>query len=886
MQQQTLFGREPELRTLFQLNDRCGEEGARTVFVTGETGIGKTWLVEAFLRRLEAAEKDDDKVLVLRARASEQFGASEPYLPFLELLRQALGRDAELPETSIAGLVQRVAPFWLAAVPVAGSLLSAAYETVKEWGDRRGGTTSLRAPGRDALFFQYTELLRELGRDVRVVAFLDDLHWADASSIGLLFHLARTLEAAPVLFIGTYRPTEVEISDHPIREVKLELERYGLATELALEALDEEAGRKILGREATAAPDATTHLDAMAAGLLRIAGGNPLFLEELARWSVEHRQAGEKQLLEALARAGPDAPRRLLSVLEKRLDALPSGACRVLETASAAGVGFTGAVVADASGVDELELEETLDQIARSHGLIRRIGEAMLPTGDLTTEYQFAHPLAHACLRARLVGRKGGEIHRRMATAIEKCYRGDSSVTGILAQLYRKARDPDRVRDYAARAARRSEEMFAFPEAARFLVMALEAGPRPRERLELLVAKGRVLTPLARYAEAMEALEAAATLARELGQSAPELEARRLLGRCRFASGERSPREIARDMDTLIEEAEQLGDKRELCAILDSAGVAYERAGLARRLREVSRRQLELADELRDDALRAPALFRAARNEVFYGDPERAETLALEAEEAYARLGHLSRRAESMNILAIVANRMGQSDDAVQIWKRAADEFDRLVIPERAVGMRGNIAEALTCLGRFAEASATLEEALDQAADLGRPHIWLFLQTSLVALRVYEGRWNDAVTELDSLRTRVEGHWMYDIQTTAYALLASLALADEQRAHAEGRRLRKLLEGSEQRYFERRAECDLALSRLATLEGRQDEARRILERSLQILSSRDTHPRLLLEFELARHENDERSARQLRRRARDAMRALGIERPPAFVEQT
>ena len=881
MIQARLFGRDEELQTLRDLYRRSGEGGAHSVFVTGEAGIGKTRLVEEFLRCLE--DDHEDAPLVLRSRASEQFGASEPYLPFLELLRQALGRDAELPDTSISGLVQRIAPYWLAAVPVAGSLLSAAYETVKLWGDRRpGGPPDVRAPGRDALFFQYTELLRELARDVRVVASLDDLHWADASSIGLLFHLARTLESAPVLFLGTYRPTEIEMSDHPLREAKLELERYGLATEVPLGALDEEAGRQVLQREAATVPDLAGPSAAAASGLLRIAGGNPLFLEELARWSARHPDVGEQDLLQALVRAGPGAPRRLLSVLEKRLDGLPSEARRLLETASAAGIEFTGAVVAEAAGVDELELEEALEQLARTHGLIRRLGEVTLPEGRITTRYEFIHPLAHASLRGRLTGRKGVEVHQRTAAAIESCYSGDPTVAGVLAQLYRMAREPDKVRDFARRAARRSEDIFAFPETVRFLSMALEAGPTPRERLELLVAKGRVLTPLARYTKAMESLEAAAALADEFATVELELEARRLLARCRFAAGARSPREVAEELDALVDRARRLGHKEELCLLLDSAGMVHERAGFTRRLRETAREQLELAEELGDDGLRAPALYRAARAEIFYGDPERGEALARDAEEAYTRVGHLSRSAESSNLLAIVAHRMARYEEAVRIWEGAADEFDRLVIPERSLGLRGNIAEALTDLGRFGEASARLEEALDGAAELGRPQIWLFLQATLAILRTFEGRWSDALTALESLRRRVEGHWMYDVQTTACGVLASLALGDEERARSEGQRLRGLLEGSERRYYERRAECDVALSRLAALDGQPEEARELLERGLEILSPRDLRARALLELELTRYQG-EGSAETLRTRALETVRSLGIERLPAFA---
>ncbi|HUG41343.1 MAG TPA: AAA family ATPase, partial [Longimicrobiales bacterium] len=218
-------GRERELA---QLRRRLGEADAgrgRAIFITGEPGAGKSSLVA---RVLEEASALTPTFRFVSATCSEQYGAGEPYQPFVEAFRSLVAPDERSTSKwqNLRDIAAEVAPHWLGAIPVAGGVLSATLSTAAEL--RRGGT-AVAAPNEEAIFFQYTEMFFAAAAQTPIVLVLDDLHWADRASVSLLAHLARRIGNERVLILGTYRPADVDLSRHPIREARLELERYGVA---------------------------------------------------------------------------------------------------------------------------------------------------------------------------------------------------------------------------------------------------------------------------------------------------------------------------------------------------------------------------------------------------------------------------------------------------------------------------------------------------------------------------------------------------------------------------------------------------------------------------------------------------------------------------------
>ena len=200
------------------------------VFVTGEPGIGKTALVEAFLSGIGLM----DTLRIGRGQCVEQYGAGEAYLPVLEALGR-LGRDPRGDQ--LVHVLKQHAPTWLVQLPAL--LTDKDLEAVQR---RAQGAT------RERMLRELVEGLDIFTVDSPLVLVLEDLHWSDSATIDLLAMLARRREASRLLVIGTYRPAEVAVGEHPLKATKHELELHGQCEEIPLEFLSVSAVAEYLSR--------------------------------------------------------------------------------------------------------------------------------------------------------------------------------------------------------------------------------------------------------------------------------------------------------------------------------------------------------------------------------------------------------------------------------------------------------------------------------------------------------------------------------------------------------------------------------------------------------------------------------------------------------------
>jgi DNA-binding winged helix-turn-helix (wHTH) protein len=224
-----LVGRETELTQLHGWLEKALQGERQLVFVTGEPGIGKTSLVEAFLAHLvsrpePAPEHEHEHELwIARGQCVEHHGAGEAYLPILEALgrlcRTAAGEQCKQ-------LLRQQAPTWLVQMPAL--LEEAELEAVQR---KVLGATPER------MARELAEAIETLTAERPLVLWVEDLQWSDVSTLDLLLYLAQRRGPARLLVIGTYRPADVIVSGHPLRALKQELQGHGRCVELPLRVL-------------------------------------------------------------------------------------------------------------------------------------------------------------------------------------------------------------------------------------------------------------------------------------------------------------------------------------------------------------------------------------------------------------------------------------------------------------------------------------------------------------------------------------------------------------------------------------------------------------------------------------------------------------------------
>jgi predicted ATPase len=336
-----MVGRAAEVAQLHTCFAQAQQGVRQLVWVTGEAGVGKTTVVEAVVHQLAAA----GALWLGRGQCIEQYGAGEAYLPLLEALGR-LGRAAG--GARLVACLRQYAPTWLAHLPALRT-----PEALAGSGQGHGAT-----PVR--ILWELAEALEALAAEQPVVLVLEDLHWSDPSTVEALALLARRREAARLLVVGTSRPVELILHDHPLKRVKEELVAHGLCVEIPLGGLSPQAvAAYVARRRGTPAGH-----EAVVAVVYRRTEGHPLFMVQMVDYLEQQDvlrapvQAVERTLDEG-------APQGLKQLLDVQLERLTAAEQQVLEVGSIVGVEFVGASVAAGVLTTPDAIEAVCDRLAR-----------------------------------------------------------------------------------------------------------------------------------------------------------------------------------------------------------------------------------------------------------------------------------------------------------------------------------------------------------------------------------------------------------------------------------------------------------------------------------------------------------------------------------------
>jgi DNA-binding SARP family transcriptional activator/tetratricopeptide (TPR) repeat protein len=490
------IGRERELdRLRFAL--AAAVAGRRTaVMVRGEPGAGKSTLVDAIVQEAGVA--------VGVGQCLGHRGPGEPYMPVLD----ALGELARGPagETVVAKLAQ-AAPTWLVELPwLLGDRPDA--DAVRQ---RAQGATRAR------MLREMLEALDAIAAAAPLLLVLEDLHWADDSTLDLLAALLRRRDAASLLVLGTFRPE----GEPPVAALVNELSVRGLCEELAVPRLSARSVADYLEVRFPAAPLP----DGLAAVLAERTGGNPLFMRNLLdHWLADGTLAehgGAVRLMRSRETLEAGVPPTLRAHIRDQIERLPDEDAEMLRAASVAGRDFSIDTLAAALERDREAVEARCDALAHGTPLIEQRNGGHAFPHDLHREvlYELLPPDA----RARLHARVGAHLADTYGPAAP-------DMAAELGFHFLAGRDPERAVRFLRIAAERALGRNAHAEGIRHLRAALDAvaklgagTARTRAEVELLSSLGQALVATGGWSatEAEDALLRARTLAARLSDNEP-----------------------------------------------------------------------------------------------------------------------------------------------------------------------------------------------------------------------------------------------------------------------------------------------------------------------------------------------------------------------------
>ena len=464
----TFVGRERETERMADHFARMRNGTGKVVFVAGEAGIGKSSLAEEFMQSMQDLHPG---LILARGRAVEQYGTGEAYLPFLDALEALLRSGCP----GVTAVLRAHAPTWCLQLPAFVSA-SSSSDLARLHRETAGAT-------KDRMLREMGDALGALSQKTSLLILLEDLHWADPSTVDLLRYLGSRMAAQRVLLLATFRPEDVQIANHPLKNCRIEMQAHQQCDEITLDMLGADDIVHLI--------DARFHpnrFPAEFAGLVRNrTDGQPLFtvslLEFLARRGDLAPAGADWTLATPLGEMGLEIPDTVREMIRKKSAALDPESRLALQYASVEGEEFLSAVLAGLLNRDEIAVEEQLATLAATHRLIVRRGEEELPDGLLTTRYAFAHALYQNVFYEELVAKRREMLHAHAGEQLLRHY-GERAprIAAQLAVHFERGRNWPRAIEFLLLAGANAGRLFANLQAAGHYTRALSvAGKLPPE---------------------------------------------------------------------------------------------------------------------------------------------------------------------------------------------------------------------------------------------------------------------------------------------------------------------------------------------------------------------------------------------------------------------
>jgi tetratricopeptide (TPR) repeat protein len=677
-----------------------GSHSGQVVAIAGQAGSGKTRLIAEL--RAEAAEAG---AAVLAARSHD----GETGLPFLlaaDLLRTALAIRPDLPDTlpaQTAAMAGRLVPALAASHPDAAAppldspvavtrLYAAIADTLQAaagGGDKPGEAGAADGGGGSD------------GTGAAGIVVVEDVHWADSSSLGLLAYLVRRLAEWPLLLVLSWQPEQAGRL-RVLRTALGEAESQSMGQTVEPGPLGPEAIGTLLGLDGMPKIDVSR--------LLTETRGLPMLVREY----VEALRAAEGPEADAVetdtgetdtGEPGPWwPPASVRDLLRTRLQAVSEAARQMLTAAAVLGSDNDADLLRAVSGRGEDEIVEAIDEaLARS-----LLTEIPPPSPQQAPSYGFPYEaLRRTAYESATLARRR-LLHGRAADVLVRRYERDPATTRAAAaagHLQLAGRDEEAAL-WWWRAAEVARELYAHAEAHAHLTKALALGyPQLPGRMAL----GEVLIALGRYREALAEFETAAALATE-GDRATQAAIEHKLADVHHRLGDWDLAEAHLAVVTELVEGTEPG--RLARAQADRAVVAYRR-GAAGQAADLGRAALASARAATDPGATAQAL----------------------------------------NVLGMLAARSGDTAAAESYLRDSLAEA-RPLEPGAAVAALNNLARLLAETGRGAEALTAAAEALELGRELGDQHRVAALHTNLADLLHADGQHDAAMIHLKEAARR------------------------------------------------------------------------------------------------------------------------------------
>jgi DNA-binding CsgD family transcriptional regulator/tetratricopeptide (TPR) repeat protein len=730
----TLVGRTEELAVLDRAYERLLDAGPAAVLIAGEAGVGKSRVVEEAVLRFAARD-----ARVLSGSCVQLVGEAIAFAPLAGALRQlvqvteadTLEGYVGLARNDLARLVPELFP------------------------ERSSDSSDAASTSR--MFELLLGVLERAAADRPLVLVIEDLHWADRSTLDFLLFLLRTLRAARVLVVATYRSDELD-RQHPLRAVLAELSRQRAVESIPLRRFDRDEVHAQLESMLSSRPD-RVFVDEV----FDRSGGNAFLVEELA--STQSTTDG----------GGSGLASGLSNVLLARVERLEPRTQQLLRVMATAGSQVSHRLVAAVSGLDDLDLDDALRDAVEHH---------VLMVDEDGQGYNFRHDLVRSAIYDEVLPGTRVRLHTAYADALEgdRTLGKNAAVVASAIALHRyAAHDLPRALVGAIDATHEASRSYAHAEAFGHLERALElwnavpdaealTGMDEIAVMELAVDEafpaGEIQRGLMFVDQALDQIDAS----RDPARAALLHERRARLLRVGMRKG------LVQEIQLGIALVPEPSPERALLLGTLAQCLALEHGFGGVETRRVAEEAVEVARAVETPSLLVNPLISLGTVLVLAGEHDRGVASLQEGLALATELHDDEGRMRAMVNLTDAYDMLGRQEEAIAIARDGVATARTLGLASMfGALLSSNLGESLFKIGDWDEAQRVLENALGFAA-AGLAEIWI--RSSLAELAIARGAYEPAREHIEIVLAQAA-----DLEPTQDAIV--LALVRAQLAQAE-----------------------------------------------------------------------------------------------------
>ncbi|HEX4490796.1 MAG TPA: AAA family ATPase [Acidimicrobiia bacterium] len=708
-----MVGRTKELARLAAAQERSASGDPAVVLVGGEAGVGKTRLVHEAAARAAA-----DGARVLTGSSVELAGEGLPFAPLADALRDLVRTTEAQHLDALLGTARR-------------DLSRVLFELAPAPGPNDRHDDGSDAVGTGRLFELLLGLLERLADERPLVLVIEDLHWADRSTLDFLSFLVRSVRGSRFLLVATYRADEID-RRHALRPLLAELERHRIVEHLPLERF---------GRDDVAAQLASMLGHAAEGQLLddviERSGGNAFLVEEV----IGVIQSGDRRGLSP----------HLRDVLLARVERLSEPTQRVLQLLAVGGRRVSHRLITVVSGLDEAELEARLREAVEQHVL----------AVDDAGAFAFRHALVEDAIYDDLLPGTRARVHTAYADTLvaDPSLADAGSVASAIALHRFAAHDLPRALDAAMLATREARQAYAVADAAAHVSRALEIWDAVPDAAAVAGTDHVGLLELASDVEATagyldRAVKLATETIEELGSEGDAIRRALALERRARVLRERDRETALGDLETAQRLVPDAGPVRaQVLGTLASVMQYWE--GATDRVIAVAHDAVDAARAAGEPQLLVIPLITLGTTPRTLADMEQAIAWLQEAAALAESLGEYDSALRAAVNLAHVFEVAGNGAAAVDIARRGLEQAREVgLLRSRGSYLAANLAESLTWLGQWDEAERVMQDAL---ARTDVSEIWLRL--NLVELVLARDGAEAAAEQITAMRALLGLDW-------------------------------------------------------------------------------------------------------------------------------